>query len=146
MKYPIDPYHWEKGCAGPLLCDYCNQVLSETFEETCARITAENAARGLRTAGDFRAGLAMEKEEPTMRGIPDPYEAAVARLRTSQGISLESIPNNDPRLRAMQQHRAEFWNHAATSRLAARQPATSAVHLNPPNSYAEALKRMKEDR
>jgi hypothetical protein len=148
----IDPHHDYQHCGGPDHCVYCRQILSETFEQTAERLTAENAVRGFRT-GELRTGLQFacncdhcQREDTTMI-IPDPYRSGIEKLRTAQGITIDSIADdNDPRLTAMAARRTAFWTYAATSRRAARQPATSKAHLQPPNGYAEALKRMQEDR
>jgi hypothetical protein len=156
MKYGYDEWqmrqaserkHNAQTCGlGPRRCLDCRAILSESHEQRCARIAREDAELGrLRTAGEFRAGIRYDEEDTTMTTL-DPYQAGIERLRTAQGITIDNITDNDPRLRAMQERRAAFYEHVSTSRRAARQPATSRAHLQPPDPYAEALKAMKEDR
>jgi hypothetical protein len=135
---------------GPRWCLDCRAILFEGHEERVVRIAREDAELGrLRTAGEFRAGLQYvtdhRQQEDTMT-IPDPYRAGIERLRTAQHITIDSIEDGDPRLAAMAAHRQNFYDLVTTSRRAASEPATSTAHLVPPDGYAEALKRMKEDR
>ena len=147
----IDPHHNYATCGGPRTCRYCRSMLSETNEQTAERLNAENHARRLRTAGEFRAGVALvcgcgdcQKEERTMRGIPDPYEADLAKLRAAQGITLPAVISaDDPRLEAMAHFRGRLHEQSLLAALQAR-PSTSRAHLEPPNGYAIAIERMKE--
>jgi len=105
---PIDPTHDYARCGGPGRCRYCQAILSETPERSCARMTAENRARGLRTAAQhdytppdpYRDGLERLRRElpstrwpetptprPTKPGDftpPDPYQAALDKMRKEQ--------------------------------------------------------------
>jgi hypothetical protein len=85
----IPPAHLTGCSLGPTRCTYCRRQLAETVEEGCARIAAENRARNYPQA---RAACAKTPNE-----VPDPYAAAVAKLR---GEHLDLTASDDPRHKA----------------------------------------------
>src|SRR5689334_17748313 len=113
----IDPHHDYARCDGPLKCAYCGHMLKETGQEAYDRISAENKARGLRTAEE----------------APDPYARALERRGV---VPTPTISEDDPRLVAMREFRERFYESALTSRMAAAAPAISDVHANPPDGYS----------
>ena len=136
--------HNYQTCGGPKSCHYCWHILTdETPEEACARWQHEN-----RELAELRAAMRRcDNKESTMTksAPPEPYAEGLAKLRAAQGITLNTIEDDDPRLTAMAQFRTGLYEQA---RLAALQapPATSKAHLEPPDGYAIAIKRMKERR
>lgn len=108
MLPTIDPHHFDTPCGGPAHCAYCRSILSETPERGCQRRTAEDRARGLRTAVErdyappdaytndlqkLRAELPSRRwpEPPVVPAFkpndftpPNPYEAALDKLRKEQ--------------------------------------------------------------
>ena len=75
--------------------------------------------------------------------MPDGYARPLERLRTAMGISPLSTRDDTQALEAMATDRAAFWQYVATMKPAAAEPATSDVHMQPPDSYALALERMR---
>jgi hypothetical protein len=165
--------HDYQGCGGPSAgCRHCRRILSETPEEGARRLTAENAARGLRAASDgawelrtnirFMEDDAMNDDNDTtadrrgrlLRGYgsvqldapPDPWAAGIARLRAMQGITLDTVAADDPRMEAIARGRADFYALVRTARRAAQQPAVGDVYTNPPDPWAPGIERMKEGR
>jgi hypothetical protein len=152
----IDPTHDYAHCGGPMSCRYCERILTETPDETCTRIAAENRARGFRAAArcecsecsseyQFRTGITIEEEEM----IPDPYEPDITRRRAADPDYARRIAehaDDADNLAAMAAFRHDVLATAATSRAAAAAPATSTVHREPPDGYALALERLKEPR
>ena len=108
-------------CGGPDTCEYCCSILSESPDETCARLTAENRERTC-----------------PHRNPPNPYAAATRAA--DDKVDLGAM---DDRLADM----AAFRGVVQAQRLLALgrglAAATSDVYLNPPDPYALAVERRR---
>ena len=146
-------------CGGPRTCTYCLSILSETPEQGVARIAAETAGARMAAAAELRTNVHFEQEDSLMdkdqlgRALqgygsvqldppPDGYASGIERLRTAQKIMVAVIADDDRRVVAMREFRDHFY--ALTSRMAAAAPATSDVHLSPPDGHSIALAKRKE--
>jgi hypothetical protein len=115
-------------------------------------LTAEDRQRGFRAAAEgfvFRAGIRMCTEEEPMTTIHDPNESEGTANRAAESDEARAPAAQadvEKKLAAMAAFRQEVLNNAATARFAAARPATSKVHLEPPNGDAIALARMQEQR
>ncbi len=130
--------------ARAILANPTNPVLIEAMGNTKLRALAESA---------LRTNVAMDSDDgdiPAFRTLsvderrltpPDPYAAGLAKVRSLDDKKEQS---EKEQLRAMSEFRQEFSETTSVSRMAARVPATSEVHLNPPDGYALALQKRRE--
>jgi hypothetical protein len=89
----------------------------------------------------FAEGRSLRSASLAHHEPPDPYAADVAALRAAQGIT---PPADDAAvLRSMAAFREEVYALANTSLIAASEPATDDVYLNPPDPYENDLKVLR---
>ena len=78
--------------------------------------------------------------------VPDSWAPGIKLLRAAQGNTPSASDYTD-RLLAMAAFRREVYTLTTTGAAAAAEPATSDVHLHPPNPYNEkALQAWREQR
>lgn len=78
---------------------------------------------------------------PARPAMPDAYEPGLFRMRSDADVAPPA--DVDAQLKAMSDFREQIYDLTTTSIRAAETPATSKVHLEPPDPYAAALDEMR---